>query len=76
MGSVRLSLILSDCLTTNVIYSSLSNCTYTFSPLTGLIVHHSVDSIEPAPHQALFEALGKFGLLEGGLGPKAGGVGS
>ncbi|KAI0084990.1 hypothetical protein BDY19DRAFT_987277 [Irpex rosettiformis] len=52
------------------------NCTYTFSPLTGLIIHHSVDSIEPAPHQALFEALGKFGLLDGGMGPKAGGVGS
>ncbi|KAI0788918.1 hypothetical protein BC629DRAFT_1593421 [Irpex lacteus] len=52
------------------------NCTYTFSPLTGLIIHHSVDSIEPAPHQALFEALGKFGLLDGGVGPKPGNVGS
>lgn len=53
----------------------LSNCTYTFSPLTGLIVHHNIDSIEPAPHQALFEALGKFGLLSGSGGGKAGGVG-
>ncbi|KAI0339348.1 hypothetical protein BDW22DRAFT_1361903 [Trametopsis cervina] len=52
------------------------NCTYIFSPLTGLIVHHSVDSIEPAPHQGLFEALGKFGLLEAGIGPRTGGVGS
>ncbi|GJE92326.1 hypothetical protein PsYK624_084800 [Phanerochaete sordida] len=50
-------------------------CTYTFSPLTGLIVHHSVDTIEPAPHHALFEALGKFGLLSGQNGGKTGGVG-
>lgn len=40
-------------------------------------MYHSVDSIEPAPHQALFEALGKFGLLEGGVGGvgRPGGVG-
>lgn len=37
--------------------------TYTFSPLSGLILAHNVDSIEPAPHQAVFEALGRFGLV-------------
>lgn len=42
-----------------------SNCTYTFSPITGLIQLHTVDSIEPAPHQSLFEALGRFGLIGG-----------
>lgn len=38
---------------------------------------HTVDSIEPAPHHALFEALGKFGLL-GGIdgGPGAAGKGA
>lgn len=51
------------------------NCTYAFSPHTGHIIHHNVDSIEPAPHHALFEALGKFGLLSGHGGGKAGGVG-
>ncbi|EMD32387.1 hypothetical protein CERSUDRAFT_108825 [Gelatoporia subvermispora B] len=33
------------------------NSTYVFSPLTGLIHAHIVDSIEPAPHQAVFGAL-------------------
>ncbi|KAF7800161.1 hypothetical protein EIP86_011407 [Pleurotus ostreatoroseus] len=53
------------------------NCTYTFSPISGLILQHSIDSIEPAPTQALFEALGKFGLLGPGAGRGgAPGVGS
>ncbi|KAI0635438.1 hypothetical protein C8Q77DRAFT_706374 [Trametes polyzona] len=33
------------------------NSTYTFSPITGLIHLHSIDSIHPAPHQAFFDAL-------------------
>ncbi|KAL4247652.1 hypothetical protein ABKN59_007653 [Abortiporus biennis] len=44
------------------------NCTYTFSPVSGLIHLHTVDSIEPAPHQSIFEALGRFGLVSGGPG--------
>ncbi|PSR81325.1 hypothetical protein PHLCEN_2v6404 [Hermanssonia centrifuga] len=44
----------------------LTNYTYTFSPITGHILHHNVDSIEPAPTQALFEALGKLGLFGSG----------
>ncbi|KAI8973168.1 hypothetical protein BD414DRAFT_397476, partial [Trametes punicea] len=33
------------------------NSTYTFSPTTGLIHLHNIDSIHPAPHQAFFDAL-------------------
>ncbi|KAJ7026135.1 hypothetical protein C8F04DRAFT_1126279 [Mycena alexandri] len=33
------------------------NSTYTFSPLTGLIHIHTVNSIHPAPHQAVYDAL-------------------
>ncbi|KAJ7139038.1 hypothetical protein C8R44DRAFT_763730 [Mycena epipterygia] len=33
------------------------NSTYTFSPLTGLIHVHTVNSIHPAPHQAVYDAL-------------------
>jgi len=33
------------------------NSTYVFSPFTGLIHAHIVESIEPAPHQAVFDAL-------------------
>lgn len=76
MGNVRHTLSSSRFSTNLLSYLHHRNCTYTFSPLTGLIIHHSVDSIEPAPHQALFEALGKFGLLDGGVGPKPGNVGS
>lgn len=47
-----------------------SNSTYTFSPRTGLIRTHTINSIYPAPHQAVYDALrmslGKvFGLGEG-----------
>ncbi|KAF8154804.1 hypothetical protein B0H34DRAFT_538196 [Crassisporium funariophilum] len=31
--------------------------TYTFSPLTGLIHEHMVNSIHPAPHQAVYDSL-------------------
>ncbi|PCH41940.1 hypothetical protein WOLCODRAFT_71796 [Wolfiporia cocos MD-104 SS10] len=45
------------------------NSTYHFSPLTGLVQLHTVDSIEPAPHQAVFDALRaaleKLGLAGG-----------
>ncbi|KAJ7621105.1 hypothetical protein FB45DRAFT_928392 [Roridomyces roridus] len=33
------------------------NSTYTFSPLTGLIHLHTVNSIHPAPHQTVYHAL-------------------
>ncbi|KAJ7083661.1 hypothetical protein B0H15DRAFT_850307 [Mycena belliarum] len=33
------------------------NSTYTFSPLTGLIHVHTVNSIHPAPHHAVYDAL-------------------
>ncbi|KAI0700652.1 hypothetical protein C8T65DRAFT_831487 [Cerioporus squamosus] len=42
------------------------NSTYIFSPVTGLIHIHHIDSIHPEPHQAFFNALqaalGKIGL--------------
>ncbi|KIL61844.1 hypothetical protein M378DRAFT_199381, partial [Amanita muscaria Koide BX008] len=31
--------------------------TYTFSPLSGLILSHVIDSIHPAPHQAVYDSL-------------------
>ncbi|TEB27895.1 hypothetical protein FA13DRAFT_1581488, partial [Coprinellus micaceus] len=36
--------------------------TYTFSPATGLILHHTVNSIQPTPHLAVYD------LLRGSLG--------
>ncbi|KAJ6460928.1 hypothetical protein C8R45DRAFT_535273 [Mycena sanguinolenta] len=33
------------------------NSTYTFSPLTGLIHIHTINSIHPAPHQAVYDSL-------------------
>ena len=36
---------------------SLSESTYTFSPITGLIHEHVVNSIHPAPHQAVYDSL-------------------
>ena len=50
---------------------SLSESTYTFSPITGFIHEHVVNSIHPAPHQAVYDSLqlslGKvFGLGWGG----------
>lgn len=45
------------------------NSTYRFSPQTGLILEHKIDSIEPAPTQAVFDALraalAKLGLAGG-----------
>ncbi|KAH9855530.1 hypothetical protein C2E23DRAFT_866666 [Lenzites betulinus] len=51
------------------------NSTYTFSPITGLIHLHTIDSIHPAPHQAFFDAL-QAALSKIGLGgtPGEGGV--
>ncbi|KAI0654970.1 hypothetical protein C8Q70DRAFT_924479 [Cubamyces menziesii] len=53
------------------------NATYTFSPNTGLIHLHNIDSIQPAPHQAFFDALqavlSKLGLGSS-QGESAGGV--
>ncbi|KAH9896554.1 hypothetical protein C8Q73DRAFT_686029 [Cubamyces lactineus] len=53
------------------------NATYTFSPNTGLIHLHNIDSIHPAPHQAFFDALqavlSKLGL-GGSQGEGAGGM--
>lgn len=43
------------------------NSTYTFSPVTGLIHIHNIDSIHPAPHQAFFNAL-QAALSKLGLG--------
>lgn len=34
-----------------------SHSSYTFSPLSGLIHVHTIDSILPAPHQAVFDGL-------------------
>ncbi|KDR70132.1 hypothetical protein GALMADRAFT_76538 [Galerina marginata CBS 339.88] len=47
--------------------------TYTFSPITGLIHQHVVNSIHPAPHQAVYDSLrlslGKLLGFEWGSGP-------
>lgn len=47
--------------------------TYSFSPVTGLINMHVINSIQPAPHQAAYDALrtslsSAFGLGGGGVG--------
>jgi hypothetical protein len=36
------------------------NSTYAFNPQSGLIHMHTINSILPAPHQAVFDALGRF----------------
>ncbi|KAG7095096.1 hypothetical protein E1B28_005883 [Marasmius oreades] len=33
------------------------NCTYGFSPATGLIYMHTINSIEPAPHLTVYDAI-------------------
>jgi hypothetical protein len=38
-----------------------SESTYTFSPITGLIHEHVVNSIHPAPHQEVYDSL-RLGL--------------
>lgn len=45
--------------------------TYSFSPVTGLILIHTINSIHPAPHESVYEAfrLG-FGRLSLGLNPQ------
>lgn len=47
------------------------DCTYSFSPTTGLILIHTVNSIHPAPHESVYEAfrLG-FGRLGLGFDPE------
>ncbi|CDO73929.1 hypothetical protein BN946_scf185016.g86 [Trametes cinnabarina] len=59
------------------VLKSCRNTTYTFSPVSGLIHLHSIDSIHPAPHQAFFDALqaalNKIGL-GGSQGEGAGGM--
>ncbi|KAH9912228.1 uncharacterized protein B0H18DRAFT_890469 [Fomitopsis serialis] len=54
------------------------NSTYTFSPQTGLIHLHQIDSIEPAPTQAVFDALraalAKLGLAGADDGAQAPGA--
>ncbi|KAI0746402.1 hypothetical protein C8Q80DRAFT_1271302 [Daedaleopsis nitida] len=51
------------------------NSTYTFSPVTGLIHIHNIDSIHPAPHQAFFNAL-QAALSKIGLGGPEGAAGA
>ena len=36
--------------------------TYGFSPVSGLINLHTIDSIQPAPHQAAYDALRALGM--------------
>jgi hypothetical protein len=47
--------------------------TYTFSPTTGFILIHTINSIDPAPHESVYEAfrLG-FGRLGLGFNPQPG----
>jgi hypothetical protein len=45
-------------------------CTYTFSPISGLILSHVVNEIDPAPHSTAYEA------LRAGLGLKWMGAGA
>ncbi|KAK2462769.1 hypothetical protein APHAL10511_005160 [Amanita phalloides] len=47
--------------------------TYTFSPLSGLILTHVIDSIHPAPHQAVYDSLrSNLGKVFGWNGAPAG----
>ncbi|KAK7053827.1 hypothetical protein R3P38DRAFT_2683105 [Favolaschia claudopus] len=53
------------------------NSTYTFSPLTGLIHIHTVNSIHPAPHQAVYHALrASLGNVFGGEPSRPGAAGA
>jgi hypothetical protein len=54
------------------IHSYTRNSTYTFSPITGLIHIHTINSIHPAPHQTAYDALRSS--LERLLGLAGGGV--
>lgn len=49
------------------------DCTYSFSPITGLVLIHTINSIHPAPHESVYEAfrLG-FGRLGLGFNPQPG----
>jgi hypothetical protein len=71
MGSVSyLFVIIQRCILTTQSYDR--NSTYTFSPITGLIHVHTINSIHPAPHQAAYDALKSS--LERVLGLAGGGV--
>lgn len=71
MGSVSYSFtIIHRWMLTTQLYDR--NSTYTFSPITGLIHIHTINSIHPAPHQAAYDALRSS--LERVLGLAGGGV--
>ena len=69
MGSVSTFL---PCSSAHLQYESISNSTYTFSPVTGLIHVHRIDSIHPAPHQAVYDALRASLVNVFGLGERKG----
>jgi hypothetical protein len=71
MGGVSLLISFSQLSHTDFTFF-IRNSTYTFSPVTGLIHIHTIDSIHPAPHQAAFDALRSS--LERVLGLAGGGV--
>jgi len=43
--------------------------TYGFSPVSGLINLHTIDSIQPAPHQAAYDALREVFGMGGDMRP-------
>lgn len=49
------------------------NCTYTFSPTTGLVSHHRIESIDPAPHISVYDGFrtSLMRVLRGGEGEPA-----
>ena len=57
MGNVSLYYIAQFLFCLKLMMFLLSESTYTFSPITGLIHEHVVNSIHPAPHQAVYDSL-------------------
>lgn len=53
------------------------DATYTFSPLSGLIYRHTIESIRPAPHVAFYDMMREslHRLIGDGSAPRVGGVG-
>jgi len=53
------------------------DATYTFSPLSGLIYRHNIESIRPAPHIAFYDMMREsiHRLIGEGTTPRIGGVG-
>ena len=77
MGNVSCKFILS--LGENVSHGTMCReSTYTFSPITGFIHQHIVDSILPTPHVAVYDSLrltlGKLLGWEPGSGATTNGV--